>query len=33
MRAAVRPVSGLGGSQFATLREEIAARNDALYLI
>jgi len=25
MRAAVRPVSGLGGSQFAARREEIAA--------
>jgi len=33
MSAAVRPVSGLDGSQFATLREEIAAGFDALYLI
>jgi len=33
MRAAVRPVSGLDGSQFVALREEIAAGIDALYLI
>jgi hypothetical protein len=33
MRAAVRPESGLDGSQFAALREEIAAGIDALYLI
>jgi len=33
MSAAVRPVSGLDGSQFAALRKEIAAGIDALYLI
>jgi hypothetical protein len=33
MRAAVGPVSGLDGSQFAAVREEIAAGVDAIYLI
>jgi hypothetical protein len=33
MRAAVRPISGLDGSEVAALREEIAAAIDAVYLI
>jgi hypothetical protein len=33
MSAAVRPVSGLDGSEFAAVREEIAAGLDARYLI
>jgi hypothetical protein len=31
--AAVRPISGLEGSEVAALREEIAAAIDAVYLI
>jgi hypothetical protein len=31
--AAVRPISGLDGSEFAALREESAAAIDAVYLI
>jgi hypothetical protein len=33
MRAAVRPIPGLDGSEVAALREEIAAAIDAVYLI
>jgi hypothetical protein len=33
MRAAVRPISGLDGSEVAALREESAAAIGAVYLI